>query len=202
MSRLTRVTAVALFAALALAASAAAASAQNVWTAVANTGAVDESGRNLYVTSPTGSIFINSGVASGTLEVRYNVTGVTLIGETATPADPDSDLESQNCIRLDAKLRDTGAGSRVIVRVNELNEAEGLGGSGEMRTLGVIDSDTTGVASPEYVGHSICLPVPKEYMFNYAFRSYVIDVQLIKTNPSANPGLKQLRLCSRGACTP
>jgi hypothetical protein len=179
------------------------ASAQNIWTALGNTGIVDETGRSIYVFNSAGSAAIEPSVSSATLELRYNVTGVSLIPATTTPPGDDSDLESQNCIRLDAKLRDTGSGARVIVRVQELDQAGGPAGSGTIRTLGTIDSDTSSIASPEYVMYSTCLNVPPgDFPLDLAFHAYVVEAQLIKTSAGANPGLKLLRLCSRGACTP
>ena len=70
-----------------------------------------------------------------------------------------------------------------------------------MRTLGVIDSDAGSLSSANYITYSTCLTVPKEYHFNYAFSAYVVEAQLSKSQRDANPGLKHVRLCSRGACT-
>lgn len=179
-----------------------AAAQSNVWTAVGNTGAVDETGRSIYVFNTSGSVAIQPSVSNATLEIRYNVTGVSLIPATTTPPNDDSDLESQNCIRLDAKLRDTGPGARVIVRVLQLDESAGANGTGDVRTLATIDSDT-GPASTTYLKYSTCLNVPPgDFPLDFAFHAYVVEAQLIKTNVSANPGLKFVRLCSRGACTP
>jgi hypothetical protein len=201
MSRLIRT--MTAIAALLLVGPTGTASAQNIWTAFGNTGVVDETGRSIYVFNSAGSAAIEPSVSSATLELRYNVTGVSLIPATTTPPGDDSDLESQNCIRLDAKLRDTGSGARVIVRVQELDQAGGSGGSGSIRTLGTIDSDQSSLASPEYIMYSTCLNVPPgNFPLDMAFHAYVVEVQLIKTTVSANPGLKLLRLCSRGACTP
>lgn len=164
------------------------ASAQT-WAAAGFVGTVDESDTSMHVFGSNGAVAIKSS-ASGTLNIRYEVE--RMLGQFSSPDD---------CTELRANLRDTGAGARVIVRLMRL----GLGGEtpvGELAVLGEIDSDAppTG-ASNRYVTYRSCLTTDGPGFLSE--NAYFVDVQLIKTSATANPGLMSLQICpSQDFCDP
>jgi hypothetical protein len=155
-------------------------SAQNAnWSAAGATGAVDEADLSMYRFNDTGSISIKSSVARGTLNVRFPIGPLTWV-----PQEGD-------CPNIRANLRDTGAGARVIVRLMRL----GIGGeaaTGELTSIAEIDSDRFPIASTQYVKLEACLNGEPGPLVDF---SYYVDVQLIKTTATANPGLLSLQLC-------
>lgn len=174
------------------------ASAQ-IWSAAGTSGIVDEAGVNLHQFNTTGSVSIKSSVSSGTLEIRYPVQ---TLRDLLIPQQGD-------CPELRVNLRDTGSGSRVIVRLVALSIFPGADGTARPATqLGFIDSNTreaTGDPS-QYRSFRACitkLPPGSEFLVDYAFFAYYVEAQLIKTTASANPGLMSVQICpSQDACDP
>ena len=184
-----------LFSAVIVFAWASVASAQ-IWSAAGATGAVDEADTKIHLFNSTGSVSIRRSVASGTLDIRYPVQTVPNL---LVP-------QASDCPEMRVNLRDTGAGARVIVRLMALSIFPGSGT--RLTTLGQIDSDTrppVGDAT-EYRSYAACLvktPPDSEFLFDFAFFTYYMDVQLIKTTASANPGLMSLQICpAQDACDP
>jgi len=173
------------------------ASAQSqIWSAAGVTGAVDEADTKIHVFNSTGSVAINSSVVTGTLDIRFPVQTL-----------PNLLLPQQgDCAELRVNLRDTGPGARVIVRLMALSIFPGSGT--RLTTLGQIDSDTRPPVGDAtlYRSYAACLvktPPDSEFLIDYAFFSYYVDVQLIKTRASANPGLMSLQICpAQDACDP
>jgi hypothetical protein len=165
-----------------------AASAQiSIWSAPGATGVVDDADQKIVQFNGTGSVSIKPS-ASGTLNVRFGVGDLLW-----TPQDGD-------CPEIRANLRDTGAGARVIVRLMRL----GIGGEaeiGELATIATIDSDRfPSAGSTRYINHRACLNAEPRELFDF---TYFVDVQLIKTTATANPGLLSLQFCpSQDACDP
>lgn len=180
---------------VALAASAAAQTiATGVWSAAGNTGEVDSNHQAFYQTNGTGSVQVKSN-ATGTVFIRYNVSGIPRVFRD--PHDPDDDGPDQR-IQLMARLRDTGPGARVVVRLRELNLD-----TGALRTLALVDSDTryATVGQPEYMSEYAYLSVDEDFQFDYWHHAYYIEAQLTKTTTSANPGLMAVQVCNpAGAC--
>src|SRR3954468_1872312 len=108
------------------------ASAQ-IWSAAGISGIVDEANLNMYQFNTTGSVSIKSSVSSGTLNLRYPVQSL-----------PDLLVPQQgDCPELRVNLRDTGPGSRVIVRLMALSIFPDADGAPRpLTTLGTIDSNT------------------------------------------------------------
>jgi hypothetical protein len=156
------------------------------WSAAGATGAVDESDLSMYVFGSNGAVALRSSVR-GTLNVRFPV-------EIRTPVQTrDSD-----CPEIQAVLRDTGPGARVIVRLMRL----GIGGEatiGELISIGEIDSDTRPpVGDPNrFRSFRACLvsPSPDGFEGGIDF-TYYVEAQLIKTTATGNPGLMAVRFCS------
>jgi hypothetical protein len=175
--------AVSLFSVIAMPAWLAAQSQFHFWSAIGAVGIVDESSTGLIEFSDTGSVFIKGGIASGTAQLRYPVLPV---GELA------KDLPAGNHLCLDVCYRDTGAGSRVIVSLKSVDGEE------PTNTHMTFDSDTRPPTGTSYLFDHVCGAVNSNgnEMFNYATlaRAYYIDVQLIKTSSSANPGVKKIML--------
>lgn len=168
------------------------ASAQ-IWSAAGVTGIVDEGDLNIHSFNGTGSVSIKSSVASGTLDIRYPVQTVR---DLLVPQQSD-------CPEMRVLLRDTGPGARVIVRLMRL----GTGIVRGLTSLGEIDSDTLplGGNPTQYRLASACLNAPpdSDALFHYAFFTYYVEVQLIKTTATANPGVMTLQICpAQDACDP
>ena len=77
-----------------------------VWTAAGITGIVDEADTSMHVFNNTGSVAIKSSVASGTLDIRFPVQTL-----------PNRSSPEGACVQMRGRLRDTGPGARVIVRL-------------------------------------------------------------------------------------
>ena len=181
----------ALSAAIVLA-SARAASAQfttsDVWSAAGVTGVVDEADRSMVQFNSTGSVSIKSSVTSGTLDLRYQVHTM-----------PSHEVANQSdCTEMRAVLRDTGAGARVILRLMRLDIRDR---TGQLTSLGGIDSNTSvrwnRLGEPTaYALYSACLNVPDTGQpFDFAFYTYYVDAQLIKSTSTANPGSMAVQIC-------
>ncbi len=168
--------------------------ATGVWTAVGNSGEVDSAHQSLYQTNGTGSVQIKSG-STGKIVLRYNASGIPRVFRKAyDPADDGPDPR----IQLMARLRDTGAGARVVVRLRALNLD-----TGALSTLAAIDSDTmyASVGQPEYVNEYALLNVDSDFQFDYWHFAYYVEAELWKTSSTANPGLMGVRICNpAGAC--
>ena len=166
---------------------------QGIWSAAGLTGIVDEEDTSIYRFNDTGSVSVRTSVARATLNLRYPV-------QTA----PDLLIPQQgDCPEMRVRLRDTGAGARVIVRLMQLGSGLGRG----LTSLGQIDSDTLPLPTDptQYRSARVCLNPSSgsEFVFDYAFFTYYVDVQLIKTEAAANPGLSTLQICpSQDACDP
>lgn len=171
---------------LGLLACAPAASAQAIWTAAGVTGEVDEADQNIHQFNSTGSVSIKRSVSSGALEIRYPMHSLGPMGLS-------------ECVQLRARLRDTGAGARVRVRLMALDIV-----TGELSSLGEIDSDNTSQPPPadrtEYALYRTCLAVDSSLPFDFVFFAFYVEAQLIKTTSAANPGLMALQICTADRC--
>jgi hypothetical protein len=153
----------------------------SVWTAAGVTGIVDEADTNIYVFNSTGSVSIKKSVASGTLDIRFPVQTL-----------PNNESPEGACVQMRARLRDTGVGARVLVRLIRLDVT-----SGSLRSIGEIDTNTV----PEFEGdhysvYQTCLNVPNAFPFDVGSFAYYVHAQLIKTTATANPGLKAVQICN------
>lgn len=163
------------------------------WSAPGFVGIVDEADMSIHVFGSNGAVAIRSSVARGTLNVRYPIL-VGGLGEFFPP-------ESGDCTQIRAILRDTGPGARVIVRLMRLS----IGGDlvlGELSSLAEIDSDTRPPAAQpnQYSKYSACLTEDPGALGDF---TYFVEVQLIKTTATANPGLMSLQICNNAdACDP
>jgi hypothetical protein len=158
----------------------------DIWSAAGVTGTIDEADLNIYQFNSTGSVSIKSSVPSGTLDIRFPVHTM-----------PNHSAPAGACTELRAVLRDTGAGARVIVRVMQLGIHSGF--EGQLTSLGGIDSDRTPRLSPvnqpdQYAPYRTCLNVGTT-PFDFAFFTYYVEAQLIKTTAAANPGLMSVQIC-------
>jgi hypothetical protein len=161
------------------------------WSVPGFVGSVDEADTSIYKFNDTGSVSIKSSVARGTLNLRYPVQG-GVPGEFFPP-------DSGDCTQIRAMFRDTGPGARVIVRLMRLS----IGGDlvlGELSSLAEIDSDRMPNSGDRYTKSHACLTEHPGLFGDYA---YFVDVQLIKTTATANPGLMSLQICNNeDACEP
>ena len=174
------------------------ASAQ-IWSAAGFTGMVDEADQTIHSFNSTGSVSIKSSVTRGMLDLRFPVQ---TLRDMLVPQEGD-------CPELRVNLRDTGAGARVIVRLMALSIFPGMDGAPRpLTTLGQIDSDTRqpGADPTQYRSYAACidrLPPGSEVLIDYAFFAYYVDVQLIKTTTTANPGVMSVQICpAQDACDP
>jgi hypothetical protein len=161
-----------------------AASAQDIWTTSGVTGIVDEADAQMHSFNSTGSVSIKSSISSGTLDIRFPVNALGPLGLS-------------ECVMMRARLRDTGAGARVLVSLIALDIT-----TGERSSLGQIDSDT--VAPPvdptQYALYRTCLNVDSSLPFDFVFFTYYVEAQLIKTTAAANPGLMAVQICTEDRC--
>jgi hypothetical protein len=161
------------------------------WSTPGFVGIVDEADTSIHAFGSNGAVAIRSAVARGTLNLRYPVQG-GVPGEFFPP-------DSGDCTQIRAMLRDTGRGARVIVRLMRLS----IGGDlvlGELSSIAEIDSDTRLPSGNRYSRYSACLTEHPGAFGDYA---YFVDVQLIKTSATANPGLMSLQICNNeDACEP
>ena len=99
---------------------------------------------------------------------------------------------------LRARLRDTGARARVLVRLIALDIT-----TGERFSLGQIDSDNvpTPADPTQYELYRTCLNVDSSHPFDFVFFTYYVEAQLIKTTATANPGLMALQICTEDRCS-
>jgi hypothetical protein len=162
-----------------------AASAQDIWTASGVTGTVDPADAHLATFNGTGSVSMRSSIASGTLDIRFPMHSLGTVGLS-------------DCMMLRARLRDTGAGARVLVRFVALDIT-----TGERTSLGQIDSNTvTPPADPrQYALYQRCINVDKFAPFDFIFFTYYVEAQLIKTAAAANPGLMAVQVCTEDRCS-
>ena len=168
-----------------------AASAQ-IWSAPGFTGIVDEADTSMHVFGSNGAVAIRSS-ARGTLNLRY-------------PVQTLPDRLAGLCLPLRVNFRDTGAGARVIIEVVRLGISPGLP-ENSLLPLGGIDSDGAEPSGDpnRYRSGQICIDhqPDEEFLIDYALYAYFVDVQLIKTTATANPGLLSLQICpSRDRCDP
>jgi hypothetical protein len=153
----------------------------SVWTAAGVTGIVDDSSAAIRVFNNTGSVSIKGSVANGTLEIRFPVQTLPV---TATP--------NGACVQMRARLRDTGDGAQVIVRLMRLDIT-----TGTLRSVGEIDTDKEPLlAGNHYSVYQTCLNVPNAFPFDVAQFAYYVQAELIKSSPAGNPGLMVVQICN------
>jgi hypothetical protein len=153
----------------------------SVWTAAGVTGIVDDASTAIHVFNNTGSVSIKSSVSSGTLEIRFPVQTL-----------PVNTSPEGACVQMRARLRDTGPGARVLVRLMRLDIT-----TGSLRSLGEIDTDTEPLLEGNHYSlYQTCLNVPNAFPFDVASFAYYVQAQLIKTTTTGNPGLMAVQICN------
>jgi hypothetical protein len=152
------------------------------WSTVGSTGIPDESSGNLISFSDTGSVFIKSGIASATAQIRYPVSPAPVLPGVANPA----------TFCLDVNYRDTGTGSRVIVSLRSVDGEEGT------NTHLTFDSDAFQPTGDQYLFNHVCGAKNSDgsdmFFFHTLARAFYIDVRLIKSASSGNPGVKKIMI--------
>jgi hypothetical protein len=124
---------------------------------------------------------VSSSIASGTVNIRYNVVAVDGIfsGE-------------RNTIRLTARIADNGTASQVIVRLNRQNISTGV-----KAIVGELNSNDF---SPSSVAQKRSIVVNCQGpAFDFENNVYYIEVLLIKTAAGGNPLIRALQICG-GLC--
>ena len=173
--------------AFALAAAVGAQVPRDTWSAAGVTAIVDSEDRGVYQTNTTGSISIRASVARATLDLRFPIQTL-----------PAHSAPAGACTELRASLRDTGPGARVIVRVMQLGVRNGF--DGQLTNLGQIDTNSTPRLThlnepASYAQYRTCLNVNPAAPFDFAFFTYYVEAELIKSSSGANPGLKSVQIC-------
>jgi hypothetical protein len=159
------------------------------WSVVASTGIPDEASASKVSFADTGSALFRSG-ASGTIQLRY-------------PVIPSGELakvkagQSEGFFCLDVIYRDTGPGSRVVVRLKSTD------GDGRVTTHLSFDSDSVRATGTAYVsnanvGDPVCGPRDADGSVMTSFRTdsraYFIEAVLTKTTATANPGVRLIKI--------
>ncbi|MET0285258.1 MAG: hypothetical protein ABW352_12340 [Polyangiales bacterium] len=143
------------------------------WTAVATTGAVDESDLSIVSMSSSTVSFAASSPAAENIVVRYNVTATAGIGG-----------QSDN---FSLRFRDNGAQARVIAVLRQVNM-----NTGAATVLSTIDSDSyPPSASFRTVdgGFGSC-----GFEYDFYENAYFIEVTLSRTSAAGLPALQLLQL--------
>jgi hypothetical protein len=161
------------------------------WSAIGSVGILDPSSAGTVAFSDTGSVFIKSSISSATAHLRYPVTAVGELEKSAS----ETTGGTMFCLRL--AVRDTGSGSRVLVSLKSVGLA-----SGQVLTHGTFDTDAAGLASTAYTLVDFCHlgdghGGPLTDFFS-ASQSYYVDVVLMKSSSTANPGFKSVAILSNG----
>jgi hypothetical protein len=155
------------------------------WSMAGLTGIPDESSTALVAFNDTGSASVRSGITKGVVKLRYPVTGGPAINPQADPTDV------RTCMVL--LLRDTGADARVTAKLVKI----GLF-TDQQIVLAAFDSDTAGLAaSTQYQTSGVCgfsdPDFPEQlFGFDYANFSYYVEVELVKSAATGNPGVKHV----------
>ena len=165
--------------------SAASAQLSAFWSMAGLTGIPDESSAALVLFNDSGSASIRSGVTKAVVKLRYPVTGGPAINPLADPTD------IRTCMIL--LLRDTGADARVTARLVKVAMR-----TGQQTVLAAFDSDTSGLTpGTQYQTSGVCGLSDPDFPellfgFDYANFSYYVEVELIKTAATGNPGVKHV----------
>jgi hypothetical protein len=170
------------------------ANAQNGWIVPGATGTPDESSATSVVFNDGGTVAVKSGATSARL--RYPV--VHTVGLDWYESE---DHTVVLCMR--AMMRDTGAGSRVVLKLQEVpawpfSQPEAAGAS--VRTLLTIDSDTATdeatsgplQGSADYRMAVSCTNTTGPVLF-FGMNAYFVEATLTRSG-SGNPGLKTMEL--------
>ena len=125
------------------------------------------------------SIFCSLNI--GTVTVRYNVvpTGALYL----TPANG----AGVAAFSLSTRLRDTGNGQRVLLRLQEVNLQ-----SGNETTLLTVDSDSL---NPTGTAYQTSRPSPCAFTFNFDVNAYYLEARISNDNSSGvSPGLESISI--------
>jgi len=158
------------------------------WTHIAAVGTATSSTASLAQFNDAGTVSIKSGVASGTLRMKYNVTAVDgVLDRTADhqqlcfmmTARADTS-DSRVIATLYRQTIDTNRQRSVIATIDSANyPPDGVTGYRMMQKCGIPD-DAAGGAPLEALG--------------FAYEAYFVEVQLIKKSSAGNPGLQAVAL--------
>jgi hypothetical protein len=185
--------ALAFMIAASLATAAVHADTRNFWTTIGATGDVDEADVSKVLKHDTGSIALKSSVV-GRAVVRYNVVAVGGLENDDDPAEP----EPSYSMGLNALVRDTGPTARVIVRLRQMNRE-----TGALTTLATLDSDGwDSFADDQYHRRGVIIrrsPGDLVLGLDFVENAYFVEVELIKTAASGNPGLKAIAIVKDGS---
>lgn len=158
------------FAVLALFLAAVPATAQQAWTAVGSTGAIDEASLGLYATSIS-SLGFQAG-PTGTVFARYNVTNTFGGGFTDTP--PWNTLEMT--------YFDNAGTSNVTAILYEVDRCTGT--TTVVCGISSIDNAANTCQTCNFAAGTI----------NFATSNYVVEVRVSRSSNAVNPQLIALRI--------
>lgn len=155
-------------------------SAQACWTTVGSTGTVVRGADNALVTGQ--DVRIRSNVASGEVEVRYNVVAVRGIF--------GGDRQTKTMV---ARLADNGDNAQVTITFRELNLA-----TGGFKTIGFLDSNNfpSHFQARERAVQFNC----QKPELDFSKHVYYVIVKLVKTGSGGNPIIRGFRICGNGIC--
>jgi hypothetical protein len=164
----------------------------NGWTAAASTGVIDEADLNNIVLNNDGSASIASTVNSVTTKVRFNITDVSGV----EPSEEEGQIG--NIPGIEIAYRDNGPGARVYVKVKRIHIGLSISGGqlGTVDELATMDSDTHPASSGWQTMSSTMRKV--DFLccrtgLRFPDYAYVVEVQLIKSASTGNPGLLGLQ---------
>jgi hypothetical protein len=163
----------------------------NGWTAAASTGVIDEADLNRIILNNDGSASIASTVTSATAKLRFNITDISGV-------EPNGDPQSTDIPSMEIAYRDNGAGARVFVKVKRIHIGLSVAGGqlGTVDELAIMDSDTRPASSGWQTMSSTMRRVDSlccRTGLRFPDYAYVVEVQLIKSTSTGNPGLLGLQ---------
>ena len=144
------------------------------WTSVGSTGTVDEDDLGIVRLGGPGGVVTMRPAATGTLNIRYNVVAV------------DGVFGGDNYALTVRYRDDTVTAGRVIARLKQFNLA-----AGTETTLLTFDSNAF-PTSPGYQVRSVASACGTS--LNFFSNAYFVDVEIVKNNAAALPGLGMLKV--------
>jgi hypothetical protein len=113
---------------------------------------------------------------------------------------PVGEVANNHVFCLDVNYRDTGAGSRVIVTLRSVDGEEAT------NTHLTFDADAFPATGDQYLFNHVCGAKNSDgsdmFNFNTLARAYYVDVRLMKSTSTANPGVKKIMIVSSDFETP
>ena len=155
-----------------------ASASSDCWTTVGSAGTVDEADSQI-VALDQNNVSIKASVESGTVNIRYNVSGVQ---------DNINDIDNDKLV-LTLRYLDNGANAHVVARLKRVNL-----NTGTISVLASFDSDNfpqSGASQTQSVSSACFSPNP----FDSDTNAYFLDVEISRSAFDGFAALRAARVC-------